>query len=79
MDMTIVDVTDIPACKAGDEVILLGRDGEDEITVTTLARQAGTIPYEITCRLGRNLPREYIHPAIQPSDQPNVRESVISP
>ncbi len=78
MDMTIVDVSDIPDCHTGDEVVLLGEDGDDEITVTELARKAGTIPYEITCRLGRNLPREYLHPSIRPGETPNIRESVIS-
>jgi alanine racemase len=50
MDMMVVDVTDIEGVSVGDEVVILGRQGEDEVSAYELAKRAGTIPYEIlTC------------------------------
>jgi len=59
MDMTLLDVTDAGA-ELGDEVVLLGRQGEEEIQATELAAQAGTISWEILCHLGLRLPRRYV-------------------
>lgn len=59
MDMTLLDVTEAGA-ELGDEVVLLGRQGEEEITATELAHHAGTISWEILCHLGLRLPRRYI-------------------
>lgn len=60
MDLTILDVTPAgPEVKLGDEAVLLGRQGDDEIDAFELARHAGTIPYEILCRLGQRLPRRF--------------------
>jgi alanine racemase len=58
MDMTMLDVTDVEA-ELGDEVTLLGRQGEDEISAAELARIAGTLPYEFLCLLGLRLTRRY--------------------
>ncbi|HUU44354.1 MAG TPA: alanine racemase [Acidobacteriota bacterium] len=57
MDMTVVDLAGIDGVSVGEPVTILGRDGDDAITAEELARWAGTIPYEITCRLGNGLPR----------------------
>ena len=59
MDMTLLDVTDAGA-ELGDEVVLLGRQGEEEITAAELAAHAGTISWEILCHLGLRLPRRYV-------------------
>jgi alanine racemase len=59
MDMTLLDVTDSGA-ELGEEVVLLGRQGAEEITATELAAHAGTISWEILCHLGLRLPRRYI-------------------
>lgn len=59
MDMTLLDVTDTGA-ELGDEVVLLGRQGDEEITAQELARHAGTISWEILCHLGLRLPRRYV-------------------
>jgi alanine racemase len=59
MDYATVDVTDIPDVVVGDRVTLVGRDGDDEILMTDVARWAGTIPYEIPCRFGRRVARLY--------------------
>jgi alanine racemase len=59
MDMTLLDVTGTGA-ELGDEVVLLGRQGDEEITALELARHAGTISWEILCHLGLRLPRRYV-------------------
>ncbi len=59
MDMVMVDVTDIPGVAVGDDVILIGSQGEDEITATDLAAWTGTIPYDILCSIGPRVPRLY--------------------
>ncbi len=55
MDQMTVDVTDIPDAKVGDEVEVISADPAAPNSVENLARLAGTIPYEITCHLGRNM------------------------
>ena len=60
MDMCMIDVTDLPDVKVGDDVVLLGRQGGEEIRVEELASIAGTIPYEIFCSIGRRVRRVYI-------------------
>jgi alanine racemase len=59
MDMCMLDVTDVPDIKVGEEVVLLGRQGDEEIKVEELSSIAGTIPYEIFCSIGRRVRRVY--------------------
>ena len=59
MEMCMIDVTDLPDVKVGDDVVLLGRQGGEEIRVEELASIAGTIPYEIFCSIGRRVRRVY--------------------
>lgn len=60
MDQCMVDVTGIEGdVKTGDEVVLLGRQGDREITAQELADHIGTIPYEIICIIGKRVPRVY--------------------
>ena len=47
MDQTMIDVTNLPQVEIGDEVVLWGRQGEEEITVEEIAEKIGTINYEI--------------------------------
>jgi alanine racemase len=63
MDMTMVDVTALPEVRAGDEAVLIGRQGDEEITADEVAELAGTISYEILCRIGPRVPRIYHSPA----------------
>lgn len=58
MDMLAVDVTGLPATP-GDEVVFLGEQGRERITVTEMADAIGTIPYEVLCRLGARIERIY--------------------
>ena len=57
MDQTIVDVSRVPRVQTGDEAVLIGRAGREEITAADLAEQAGTISNEILSRLGARLER----------------------
>jgi alanine racemase len=57
MDFTMVDVTDIPGLKEEDEVVLIGKSGEERITADALASFAGTINYEIVARINPQIPR----------------------
>ena len=59
MDYTMIDVTDIPATAVGDEITLIGKDGYSSVTASELANLTGTIPYEITCQLGKRVRRVY--------------------
>jgi len=56
MDMTLLDVS-ASGAQPGDEVVLLGRQGEAEITVQELSEWAGAMPYETLCGFGLRLPR----------------------
>ncbi|HKO98360.1 MAG TPA: alanine racemase [Pyrinomonadaceae bacterium] len=60
MDLTIVDVTNVPDVSEGDEVILMGSDGAIGITAEDIARTAGTLSYEVTCGIGTRVPRVYL-------------------
>jgi alanine racemase len=61
MDMTMVDVTDIPECRVGDEAVLIGAQGKDEITALEMAGWAQTNAYEILSRIGTRVPRITVH------------------
>jgi alanine racemase len=58
MDQLLIDCGE-DAPEAGDEVVLLGRQGDDAITAWELAVHAGTVGYEIVTRVGSRVPREY--------------------
>ncbi len=57
MDQVIIDLSDVPGAAVGDEVEVLSNDPAAPHSVESLARLAGTIPYEITCRLGQRAKR----------------------
>ena len=57
MNMTMVDVTDIPGVQSGDVAVLLGRSGDEQVSAEKLASWAGTIHYEIVSRIHPSLPR----------------------
>ena len=59
MDLIMVDVTEIPNVSSGDEVILVGKQGSEEITVDEIARKIGSISYEVLCSVGKRVPRVY--------------------
>lgn len=59
MDLTLLDVTDIPGVDVGDEVILLGRSEHCSITALDIAQELRTVPYEVLCSIGKRVPRIY--------------------
>jgi alanine racemase len=59
MDLTMVDVTDVPGVSVGDEVVLIGRQAEAEITADEVAQATDTISYEVFTRIGKRVPRLY--------------------
>jgi alanine racemase len=58
MDMLTIDVTGVEV-ETGDEVVILGAQGDDRIDVREMAETVGTIPYEILCRIGTRIERVY--------------------
>lgn len=60
MDQFMVDVTSIPDVQEGDEVTLIGRDGDESITMEDIARQSGMLNYELACIIGKRVPRAYL-------------------
>lgn len=59
MDQMMIDVTDIPQAAVGDTVTLFGRDGDEEITVDSIAARLGTINYELVCIIGKRVTRVF--------------------
>jgi alanine racemase len=59
MDMVMVDVTEIPDAAVGDETVIIGLQGNDEITASDIAKWTDTIPYEVLCAIGSQIPRLY--------------------
>lgn len=59
MDQTMIDVGHIDGVKAGDEVVLIGKQGNDEIRAENLARVAESIAYEVVCGISNRVPRIY--------------------
>lgn len=60
MDMAMADVSHLPDVEVGDEVVVLGRQADDEITLDEFAESAGIIPHELLVRLGSRAPRIYL-------------------
>ena len=58
MDMIMIDVTGMDV-SPGDDVVLIGKQGEDEISAREIAATIGTIPWEVICRLGARIERRY--------------------
>ncbi|MCX6033229.1 MAG: alanine racemase [Chloroflexi bacterium] len=58
MDQAMLDVTGIPGVQQGDEVVLIGRQGEDAITAEEVAARLGTINYEVVSAILARVPRE---------------------
>jgi len=59
MDMMMVDVSEIAGAAVGDDVVLIGCDGDQSILADQLARWAGTISYEVLCGISKRVPRIY--------------------
>ncbi len=60
MDLMMIDVSNVEGVRAGDDVVLMGRDGSEEVSCAELAEKAGTIPWEIVTRIGTRVRRVYV-------------------
>ena len=60
MDMCMVDLTDLAGVHVGDEVVLLGAQGNERITVEEMAARSSRIPYEVFCAISQRVPRRYV-------------------
>jgi alanine racemase len=59
MDLTMVDITDVPEAGLGDVVTLFGVDGERRISPFSVARELGTVTSDLLCSVGKRVPRHY--------------------
>lgn len=59
MDFIMVDVTDIPNVSMGDEVVLMGQQGKEQITAEEIADKINSVSYEVFCSVGKRVPRVY--------------------
>jgi alanine racemase len=64
MDLSMVDVTDIPAATVGDIATIYGQESDQAIQVDQVARQIGTVTSDLLCALGRRVPRFYVSPKV---------------
>ena len=60
MDLMMIDVSKVEGAQVGDEVVLMGRDGNEEVSCAELAEKGGTIPWEIVTRIGARVRRVYL-------------------
>ena len=60
MDLMVIDVSHLPDVDVGDEVVLMGKQGDEEIGCTELGEKAGTITWEITTRIGQRVKRVFV-------------------
>jgi alanine racemase len=60
MDLTLADVTGVEGVAVGDEAVVVGRQGPNEITAEEIAALIGTISYEVTCGVSERVPRVYV-------------------
>ncbi len=63
MDMCMVDVTEVPSVREGDDVVLIGSQGGERITAEDIAAKTGTIAYEVLCGISSRVPRIYKYSA----------------
>jgi alanine racemase len=59
MDQFMVDLTAVPEARPGDEVVLIGKQGDEEISADEVAGLMDTINYEVVCMIGARVPRRY--------------------
>lgn len=60
MDQLMLDVTDIPGVRAGDEVTIIGNDENESLSFEQMAEDAGSLNYEVVCLIGKRVPRLYL-------------------
>ena len=77
MDMCTLDVSPVPECRVGDEVVLMGQQGGERITADEIAAKVRSISYEILCALGKRAPRVFVHKGKVDTVEPRLRRIFI--
>jgi len=60
MDVTMVDVTDVPEAEIGDVATIYGSDGQNELRANVVARSIGTVTSDLLCAVSQRVPRLYL-------------------
>lgn len=77
MDMCTLDVSRIPECAVGDEIVLMGEQGGERITADEIAAKTRSISYETLCALGKRAPRVFLHEGQADRVEPSLRRIFI--
>jgi len=77
MDMCTLDVSRIPDCAVGDEIVLMGEQDGERITADEIAAKTRSISYEILCALGKRAPRVFLHEGQADRVEPSLRRIFI--
>jgi alanine racemase len=64
MDAVTVDITDVPAAQQWDEAVVMGRQGEDEISVHEVAKLKNSVSYDVLVSWRARLPKIYVNEAV---------------
>lgn len=77
MDMCTLDISQVPECTVGDEVVLMGEQGGERITADGIAAKVHSISYEILCALGKRAPRVFLQEGKTARVEPSLRRIFI--
>ena len=77
MDMCTLDISQVPECAVGDEVVLMGEQGGERITTDEIAAMVHSISYEILCALGKRAPRVFLQQGKTDRVEPSLRRIFI--
>jgi alanine racemase len=77
MDMCTLDISQLPECAVGDEVVLMGEQGGERITADEIAAKTRSISYEVLCALGKRAPRVFLHEGQADRVEPSLRRIFI--
>ncbi|MDP2840157.1 MAG: alanine racemase [Syntrophales bacterium] len=77
MDMCTLDISRVPECAVGDEVVLMGEQGGERITADGIAAKVHSISYEILCALGKRAPRVFLQQGKTDRVEPSLRRIFI--
>lgn len=77
MDMCTLDISHVPECVVGDEVVLMGEQGGERITADEIAAKVHSISYEILCALGKRAPRIFLQEGKRDRVEPSLRRIFI--
>jgi alanine racemase len=77
MDMCTLDISHVPECIVGDEVVLMGEQGGERITADEIAAKVYSISYEILCALGKRAPRVFLQAGKTDRVEPSLRRIFI--